>query len=119
MKRQQPTRRRRRRRCRPDDAADVDDIYDVAGEVDGGLDGTTCVVCCLCLPSYFVGAVVVVVGSSNDATTSFFLDLLPTQPKTRNRRGRERRERAGRGQITVLSFLWRRQGSANHNQAIN
>lgn len=32
---------------------------------------------------------------------------------------KEREERKGGGQITVLSFLWRRQGSANHNQAIN
>lgn len=53
---------------------DVDDIYDVAGEVevDGGLCGATCDVCCLCLPSFFFAVVVVVVGSSNDATTSFF-----------------------------------------------
>lgn len=97
---------------------DVDDIYEVTGEVevDGGLYGATCDVCCLCLPSCFF-VVVVVVGSSNDATTSFFG---PAAHAAQNEKlQKEREERREGGQITVLSFLWRRQGSANHNQAIN
>lgn len=79
------------------------------------VDGATCDVCCLCLPSCFF-VVVVAVGSSNDATTSFFLDLLPTQPKTRYCK---RREGKGGGTDHCFKLFMARQGSANHNQAIN
>lgn len=65
----------------------------------------------MCVVFFFV----VVVGSSNDATTSFFWTCCPRSPKRDIAKGEGREG----GQITVLSFLWRRQGSANHNQAIN